>query len=125
MNVALWIVQGLLAAAFLSAGTMKIVRPRKRLMDSGMGWAGDFSDAGVKAIGAVEVLGAIGLILPAALGIATLLTPLAATGLALIMAGGAVVHLRRGEGAGAAAPSLVLGVLATVVAVMRFGLYAF
>lgn len=124
MNVVLWIIAGLLAAAFLAAGLMKVNGKREQLVEK-MPWVNDFSQGQVKGIGAVEVLGAIGLILPGATGIATILTPLAALGLALTMAGAVVVHLRRGDGFGAAVPSLVLGLLAAVVAWGRFGPYQF
>src|SRR3954470_24811508 len=97
VKVVLWIVAGVLAAAFLGAGLMKLSQPRKKLADSGMGWVEDFSDGAVKGIGALEVLGALGLILPAVLNIAPVLVPLAATGLALIMAGAVVTHARRRE----------------------------
>jgi uncharacterized membrane protein YphA (DoxX/SURF4 family) len=124
VNVALWIIAGLLAVAFLAAGAMKLAQPRAKLAASGMAYAEDFSDGGMKGIGALEVLGAIGLILPAALGIAEILTPLAALGLALVMVGAVVVHLRRGESKAIGAP-IVLGLLALVVAVLRFGPYSF
>lgn len=123
MHVTLWIVQSLLAAAFLGAGVLKLVRTRRQLAGSGMGWAEDFSDGAVKGIGAVEVLGALGLVLPAALGVATVLTPLAAAGLFLVMAGAVVTHLRRAE-ASQSIPAAVLGVLALAVAILRFGPYA-
>ena len=124
MDVVLWIIAGLLAAAFAAAGLMKLVQPKAKLAESGMAWAGDFSAGQVKAIGAVEVLGALGLILPAALDVAPVLTPIAATGLALVMLGAVVVHVRRGETSSVPAP-LVLAVLAALVAVLRFGPYAF
>lgn len=124
MNVVLWIVAGLLAAAFVAAGGTKLATPRKQL-EPKMPWMADATDAQVKAIGAVEVLGALGLVLPAALDIAPVLTPLAAVGLALIMAGATVVHLRRGDGIAAAVPALVLGLLSLFVAWGRFGPYAF
>ncbi|MFE3113621.1 DoxX family protein [Kitasatospora indigofera] len=124
MNIVLWIIAGLLAAACLAAGLFKAVQPREKLVASGMTWATDFSAGSVKAIGAVEVLGALGLILPAALDIAPALVPWAATGLAVTMLGAAAVHLRRGE-AKAVPPSLVLLVLAVVVAWGRFGPQAF
>jgi uncharacterized membrane protein YphA (DoxX/SURF4 family) len=85
-----------------------------------MGWTEDYSGGQVKTIGTLEVLGAIGLILPAALGIAEVLTPLAAVGLALTMVGAAVVHAKRGEGQ-MIPVNVVLGGLAIFVAVMRFG----
>ncbi len=124
MNVVLWIIAGLLAAAFAAAGLMKLTQPKAKLAASGMAWTEDFSDGQVKGIGAVEVLGAIGLILPAALGIAEILTPLAAAGLALTMVGAAITHLRRGEGS-MVPINVVLGGLAVFVAVMRFGPNAF
>lgn len=124
MNIALWIVTALLALAFLAAGAMKLAQPRTKLAASGMAWTTDSSDGAVKAVGALEVLGALGLVLPAALGVATVLTPLAALGLALVMVGAVVVHVRRGETKALGAP-VVLGLLALLVAVLRFGPYAF
>jgi uncharacterized membrane protein YphA (DoxX/SURF4 family) len=120
MEIVVWVLQILLAVAFLGAGVMKLVRPRPALVSSGMGWADDYSDNGVKGIGALEVIGAVGLVLPAATGIAPILTPIAALGLALVMAAAVVVHLRRKE---QIVPPLVLGVLSLVVAVLRFGPY--
>jgi len=124
MNVVLWVVAGLLAAAFLAAGLTKVTSPREKLLER-MAWVNDFPQGQVKAIGALEVLGAIGLVLPALTKIAPVLVPLAATGLVLTMAGAVVVHLRRGDGFGAAVPSLVLGLLSLFVAWGRFGAYAF
>ena len=124
MNIVLWVVQALLALAFAGAGLMKLTSERKVLVDRGMGWAEHYSGGAVKLIGAVEVLGAIGLVLPAALGIAPVLTPIAAAGLALVMAGAVVDHVRRDDAKGAV-PALVLGVLSLFVAVARFGPWAF
>jgi DoxX-like family len=98
MNLTLWIIAGLLAAGFLLAGTTKLFIPQEKLAKApGGGWVLDFSAGFVKAIGAVEILGAVGLILPALLGIAPILVPLAAVGLALIMVGAAIVNFRRQE----------------------------
>jgi uncharacterized membrane protein YphA (DoxX/SURF4 family) len=124
MNITLWIVAGLLAVAFLAAGAMKLAQPKAKLAESGMAWTEDFSDTQVKLIGLVEVLGAIGLILPAALDIAPILTPIAAAGLALTMLGATVVHARRREKSNITV-TLVLAALAAFVAVMRFGPNAF
>ena len=124
MNVVLWIVAGLLAVAFLAAGLMKLTQPKKKLADSGMGWTEDFSDGAVKGIGALEVLGAVGLILPAALDIVPVLVPIAATGLALLMLGAAVTHARRKESTNIVV-NIVLLALAAFVAWGRFGPYAF
>jgi len=120
MNVTLWIIAGVLAAAFAAAGLMKLAQPKAKLADSGMAWTEDFADGQVKLIGLVEVLGAIGLILPAALDIAPILTPIAAAGLALNMLGATIVHARRGEKSNIPV-TLVLAALAAFVAVMRFG----
>jgi uncharacterized membrane protein len=124
MNVALWIVAGLLALAFLAAGLMKLSTPKEKLAER-MAWVNDYSAGQVKAIGAVEVLGAIGLILPAVTGIAPVLVPLAAAGLAIVMVLAAIMHLRRGDGAAAVVPTIVLFALAVFVAWGRFGPYAF
>jgi len=98
MNLTLWIVASLLAAVFLVAGPSKLFIPKEKLAKApGGGWVLDFSAGFVKALGAVEILGAVGLILPALLGIAPILVPLAAVGLALIMAGAAIVEFRRHE----------------------------
>ena len=124
MNVVLWIIAGSLAAAFGAAGLMKLAQPKARLAESGMGWTEDFSDGAVKGIGALEVLGAAGLILPAALDIVPVLVPIAATGLALLMLGAAVTHARRKESTNIVV-NIVLLALAAFVAWGRFGPYAF
>jgi hypothetical protein len=123
MNVTLWIAASVLAAAFLAAGLMKATQPKAKLADT-MGWVEDFSGGTVRLIGLVEILGAVGLILPAAVGVAPVLTPLAAAGLAVAMVLAAIVHLRRGETA-ETAPALVLLVLTAVLAILRFGPYSF
>jgi uncharacterized membrane protein YphA (DoxX/SURF4 family) len=99
MNLALWIVAGLLAAAYLMGGSVKLRMSKEKIAAVGPSgrWVEDFSAGGVKAIGALEVLGAIGLILPAALAIAPVLVPLAALGLAMIMIGAAITRIRRHE----------------------------
>ncbi len=119
MNIALWIIAGLLAAAFLASGVVKLVRPKEKLAAAGMGFAEDFSAGAVKAIGALEVLAGVGLILPAVLDIAPVLVPLAAVGLALLMIGAMVVHLRRHENQGIVT-TLVIAALAVFVAWGRF-----
>ena len=98
MDLALWITAGLLAAVFLFAGSTKLFLSRETLAEApGGGWVLDFSAGFVKALGAVEILGAVGLILPALLDIAPILVPMAAVGLALIMVGAAIVTFRRQE----------------------------
>lgn len=118
MNIALWIVQILLAAAFLMAGVLKTTQPKEKLAKN-MPWVESFSPGTVKLIGAAEFLGAVGLILPWATGIAEWLTPVAAVGLALIQAGAIVTHLRRDE-AKVIPVNIVLLALAVFVAVGRF-----
>ena len=85
MNIALWVLAGILALAFLAAGAMKLAQPRAKLAASGMAWVEDYSDGAVKGIGALEVLGALGLVLPADLGISEILTSLSAAGLAVVL----------------------------------------
>ena len=123
MNIALWAVAGVLAAIFVGAGLMKATQPKDKIA-ANMPWAADFSAAQVKAIGVVEILGGVGLIAPAVTGIAPILTPLAATGLAVTMLFAAIVHFRRGENSHIAV-NILLFALATFVAVMRFGPNAF
>ena len=122
MNITLWIVTAVLALLFLAAGTMKIAQPKAKLAASGQGWAEDFSDRTVKGIGGLEVLAALGLVLPALLNIATVLVPLAAAGLAVLMAGAAITHARRGEKPNVIV-NAILGILAAGVAIARFGPY--
>jgi uncharacterized membrane protein YphA (DoxX/SURF4 family) len=124
MNVALWIIAGLLAVAFLAGGVMKLIQPKEKLAASGMGFVEDFSAGTVKAIGALEVLAAVGLILPAALDIAPVLVPVAAVGLVLLMVGAIITHLRRHE-APAIVVNLALLALAVLVAWGRFGTQSF
>ena len=99
MNTVLWIVAGLLAVAYLASGGGKLILPKRKIADFGASarWVEDFSPGSVKAIGALEVLGAVGLILPAALDIAPALVPLAALGLVMIMTGAVVTRIRRQE----------------------------
>ena len=98
MDLALWITAGLLAAVFLFAGSTKLLLSREKLAEApGGGWVLDFSAGFVKALGAVEILGAVGLILPALLGIAPVLVPLAAVGLVLVMVGAVITRIRRRE----------------------------
>lgn len=119
MSVALWVVSSILALAFLFAGSAKLAQQREQLAARGMRYVEDFTAAQVKAIGTAEVLGAIGLIVPWATGIAPVLTPIAATGLVILMVGAAVVHARRKEFNVIPANMLLL-VLAAFVAVGRF-----
>jgi len=121
MNLTLWIVAGLLAVAYLVAGVGKLIVPREKLATNpGVGWADDFSDGAVKVFGALEILAAAGLILPAVLDIAPVLAPLAAVGLVLIMGGAVITRIRRHETRLMMA-DLVYLALAGFVAWGRFG----
>jgi uncharacterized membrane protein YphA (DoxX/SURF4 family) len=124
MNTALWIVAWLLAAAFLGSGLMKVLRPKEELKKAGMAWVDLFSPTMVKVIGGLEVLAAIGLVLPALLDIAPILVPLAAVGLVLTMIGAAITHARMKDYKGMV-PSLVLLLLSAFVAWGRFGPHSF
>lgn len=124
MNVFLWVLGGVLAAVFLPAGAMKLSRPPQQLVASGLDWAEDFAPSQLRVIGALEVLAALGLVVPPLAGMAEILAPLAATGLVLMMAGAAVVHGRRGEFQMIMVNVIILAV-AAVVAWGRFGPYSF
>ena len=98
MNITLWIIAGFMAAVFLFAGANKLLISQERLAKApGGGWVLEFGPGFLKALGAAEILGAVGLILPAVLDIGPVLVPLAALGLALVMAGAATVTFRRQE----------------------------
>ena len=118
MNIALWIIQALLAALFLFAGGMKLVMPIEDIIKQMPlplpGWF-------VRFTGVVEVLGGIGLILPWLLSIKPGLTPLAAAGLVIVMIGATVYTLAAGEIASTPMP-LVVGILAGFVAYGRWKL---
>jgi uncharacterized membrane protein YphA (DoxX/SURF4 family) len=124
VNIVLWIIAGILAVAFLGAGLMKLTQPKEKLAASGMGWTEQFPAGAIKAIGALEVAAAIGLILPALLDIAPILVPLAALGLVLMMIGAAITHTRRKENP-MIGINVVLLALAAVVVWGRFGPHAF
>ncbi len=124
MNTVTWITQGLLALAMLGAGAMKLAKPTAELASSGMAWVEDFRDNQVNGIGTLEVLAALGLILPAVLDIAPALVGVAAVGVVLLMLGAAATHKRRGE-AQMIPINLVIAAIAVFIAVMRFGPEAF
>ena len=120
MNIALWIVQALLSAIFLFAGGMKLVMPIAEMTKQmPLPLPGLF----LRLIGAAEVLGAIGLILPWLLRIRPNLTPLVAAGLVISMIGATAFTLATGDIAMALIP-LVVGLLAAFVAYGRWRLVA-
>ena len=117
MNVTLWVIQILLALVFLVSGITKAIRPSEKLR-AGLP---EFHPGVIRLVAVAEILGALGLILPGFTGIAPILTPMAASGLAIIMIGAVVTHARRKEGK-PVAMNLVLLVLTVVVALGRFAL---
>jgi hypothetical protein len=121
LDLALWIVAGLLAAAFL-AGSAKMFVPREKMaaMGAASRWVEDFTPGALKSIGALELLAAAGLILPAALDIAPVLVPLTATGAVLLFLGAVIMRVRRGEGVTIVADLAYLA-MAAFVAWGRFG----
>jgi|AntAceMinimDraft_9_1070365.scaffolds.fasta_scaffold17559_2 hypothetical protein len=126
MDGALWIAAITLAIGLGVSGLVKAITGREKLMaNPRMAWVEDFSDPAIRTIGGLEFLGALGLILPAVTGIAPILVPLAAVGLAITMFGAIVVHVRRGDGTLSVVVPLVLGLTAIFVAWGRFGSYAF
>lgn len=96
MNVAYWIAAGPLALFYLYGGGVKVVRSRERLRPM-MAWVDTTPMAAVRAIGVIEVLGAIGLVLPPLTGIAPWLALAAAIGFVVLQIGATRVHLRRGD----------------------------
>lgn len=123
MNVALWIGASVFAAWCLGAGVTKIIQPKEKLA-TGWVWVEDFSPGAIKAIGALQVAAAIGLILPPLLSTAPVLVPLAAVALAALMTGAAIMHYRRNE-VRMILPRVILLVSAVFVAWGRFGAYSF
>ncbi|MFD5067258.1 DoxX family protein [Streptomyces sp. NPDC058369] len=96
MNIAYWIVAGLLALFYLYAGTLKVIRSRDQLRPM-MAWVDRTPLPVLRALGAVEILGAIGLVLPPLTGIMPSLTMAAALGFVLLQAGAIAVHLTGGD----------------------------
>ena len=105
------------------AGVVKVTLPRETLLKR-LPWVEDFSAGTVRIIGVIDLLAAVGLILPAITGIAVFLTPLAAAGLAVQMLLAALTHIRRREPGGVAFTA-VLMLAAAFVAWGRFGPYSF
>jgi DoxX-like family len=121
LNLVLWIVAGLLATVLL-VSSAKLFVPKEKMagMSTFSRWVEDFSPGALKAIGALELLGAVGLILPAALDIAPVLVPLAAVGAMLLFVGAVITRLRRGEKL-TIVGDLVYLAMAAFVAWGRFG----
>jgi uncharacterized membrane protein YphA (DoxX/SURF4 family) len=119
MNVALWIIQVLLALLFLFAGGTKLVLPIDVLTSMGSPNQVHLPALLIRFIGVCEVLGALGLVLPGLLRVKPGLTPLAAGGLVIIMIGATVLTIA-GDGIGPALVPLVVGLLTAFVAYGRW-----
>jgi hypothetical protein len=97
VDLALWIVAGLLAFVALTGGVSKTFVPKEKLAGiPGGQWTRDVGPGFVKTLGILELLAAIGLILPAAVGIAPVLVPVTAVCWVLLMIGAMITHLRHG-----------------------------
>ena len=126
MDGALWIAAIMLAIGLGVSGFVKAITGREKLAaNPRMVWVEDFSDPAIRTIAGLEFLGALALILPAVTGIAPILVPLAAVGLAITMFGAIVVYVRRGDGALLVGVPVVLALMAFFVAWGRFGGYEF
>lgn len=97
LHISLWVAQGLLTAAFGMSGFMKLTAPTEQLVQAGMTFVNHYEPGTVHLIGIAEVLAALGLILPSALRIMPILTPLAASGLAIIMVLAGHYHVTHNE----------------------------
>ena len=119
MNTTIWIIQGILAAMFGMSGVMKSTQSIEKLLKGGVTWADRFPISTVRFIGITELLAALGLILPWALNILPVLTPIAASGLVVIMIGAIAHHAKHKEGK-AIMFNVVMLVLSAAVALYRF-----
>ncbi len=107
-NVGFWIVQAFLAFMFLYAGLMKTTRSPEGLVELGWSWAATMPAGFIFVLGVMELLGALGIILPAATRILPWLTPLAAAGMVLVQIAAIILHGARGETAETIGLNLVL-----------------
>lgn len=119
LSLLLWLIQLVLALLFAGVGFMKAFQRYARLAEN-LRWPEDFSAGTVKLIGVLEILGAAGLVVPQATGIWPVGTPLAASGLTVLMALAIMVHVRRGE-RNRIALAAILMALSLFVALGRFG----
>ncbi|MGW6604174.1 DoxX family protein [Streptomyces sp. NPDC055036] len=115
MNIAYWILAGLLSLFYLYAGAMKVFRTRDQLRPM-MAWVDRIQMPAVRGIGVAEVLGATGLIVPPLTGIAPALALVAAVGLVVLQTGAIAVHLRTDRQVGINIPLILAAALATWLA---------
>jgi len=124
-NLVLWIGQGLLALAFLAVGYGHAFDFERGAARPRMGWMAAVGRDNMRIIGILEILGAIGVIVPAATGILPWLTPVAAVALAVLMLFAAVLHTRRSGEVPNIVGNVVLGAIAALVAYGRFAVAPF
>lgn len=125
MNVTLWVAAGMLAIIALTGGLIKLFIPKAKLAKQpGAKWAQDVSGGFVKLLGVLEILAAVGLILPAAVNIVPALVPVTAVCWMLLMICAMIAHLRHGE-AKLIAVNLIYLLLAAFIAWGRFGPQSF
>ena len=126
MNLALWILAAVLATAYTAGASAQLLlaKDKYRNLHESQHWADDFTAGKIKVIGSIKLAGALGLVLPAAFDVVPVLTPIAACGLALFMAGAGTTRFRRGEWAAMIGDLVFLG-LFCFLALGRFTLAPF
>lgn len=117
MTIAVWAASIFVALVMLLSGLAKLFVPRPSLATR-MKWAASWSNSHVKLLGLADVLGAIGVIAPAATGVLPVLTPIAALCIAALMCGAVKVQLDHRE---PVAPAVMVGLLSVGIAVARLG----
>jgi hypothetical protein len=122
MDLALWIAAGLLAVVALVGGISKTFVPKKKLAEAaGGGWTADAGVGFVKTLGVLELLAAVGLILPAVAGIAPVMVPGTAVCWVLLMVGAMIIHVRYRDGAKFVVVNSIYLALVAFIAWGRFG----
>jgi DoxX-like protein len=126
VNLALWIAAGLLAAVALTGGVSKAFVPKEKLAAAPGGeWTADMGVGFVKSLGVLELLAAVGLILPAVVGIAPVMVPVTAVCWVLLMMGAMITHVRHCDGVKFVLLNLTYLALAAFIVLGRFGLDPF
>lgn len=99
MNIALWLIAGVLTVAYVTGGVVQIAVPQERYRALGPSqhWVDDFNASQLKMIGTIKLVLALGLVVPGVVGVFTVVTPLAACGLMVFMAGATTTRFRRNE----------------------------
>jgi len=110
MNIAIWVCQVLLAGVFLFSGMQKITQTKERMLATGQTGVRDYPLGFIRFIAAMELLGAVGLVVPWATHVLPLLTPLAAVGLGIIMVGAGRAHARLHETRNVVANGVLLAI---------------